>query len=269
MSAETGGVARLGARRGWAARRRALGFIVGAWLPIGLVTLWWFGTAGAISPFFPPLEIIMQRFVHVWLGEGFVSDIVPSMANLVIGFGVGVLLGLVGGIVLALVPLIEIVVDPVLQFLRAMPGIAMLPLLIMILGTSDFSKILLIAYGAFWPVLLNTVDGVKAIAPELRQSATSYRVTRANVLFRVILPGAFPQASIGIRLSLSIALLLMVGSEYYGALHGIGHFVLEAKQVFHIADMWSGVVLLGIIGYLLSVAYTLLERRLLRWREST
>lgn len=249
----------------WQRGRRIL--IMG-WLPLALVILWWVYSGANSSPFFPPLRTILERFGTKWLGEGLVKDILPSLSNLFIGFGIGVIVGLVFGIVIALMPVLEAVVDPFLQFLRAMPGIAMLPLLIMILSTSDLSKIVLIAYGSLWPVLLNTVDGVKAIAPEVRQAGRSYRVTRTNMLFRIILPGAFPQASIGIRLSLSIALVLMVGSEYYGASHGIGFAVLEAKQIFHLADMWSGVILLGIIGYLLTFLYDRIERRLLRWRRS-
>ncbi|XPP27076.1 MAG: ABC transporter permease [Leucobacter sp.] len=241
--------------------------LIGAWLPAGLVGLWWWVSENNPSPFFPPLSKILERFVTVWLGEGFVSDILPSMSNLLIGFGLGVLLGLVFGIVIALLPLAEIIVNPYLQFLRALPSIALIPLLLMVMGTSDLSKIVLIAYGSFWPVLLNTIDGVKAIAPEVRQTGRSYRITPGNFLFRIILPGMFPQASIGIRLSLSIALVLVIGSEFYGATRGIGHFVLEAKQTFRLTDMWSGVILLGILGYLLTVLYDAIDRRLLGWRK--
>lgn len=238
-----------------------------AWLALVLSAAWWHRSVVHPSPFFPPLPTILESFAHTWFGAGFVDDIVPSMTNLFVGFAIGVLLGLALGVGLALLPLLELMVDPLLQFLRAMPGIAMLPLLLMIVGTGEVSKIALIAYGTFWPVLLNTVDGVKAIALEVRQTARSYRVTRANLLWRVILPGAFAQASIGIRLSLSIALVLMVGSEYYGASQGIGHYVMESMQTFRLVDMWSGVILLGAIGYLLTIVYDRVERRLLRWRE--
>ena len=241
--------------------------VIQAWLPILLVGVWWFASAVVQSPFFPPLSQIMTQFVEVWLGPGFTRDIVPSMSNLFLGFAIALVLGIGIGVAIALLPLVEIVVNPFLQFLRAMPGIALLPVILMIMGTSDASKIALIAYGSLWPILLNSVDGVKAIAPEVRQAAKSYRFTTPRVLFDVLLPGAFPQISVGIRLSLSIALVLMIGSEFFGATRGIGYFVLEAKQQFHIADMWAGVILLGIIGYLLSTGYGLLENRLLRWRE--
>jgi len=241
--------------------------LIAAWLPIAVLAGIWFYTTTVPSPFFPPLGAVFERFGAVWFGSGFVEHVLPSLQNLAIGIVIAVVLGIGVGIALALTPVVDLLLNPYLQFLRALPGIALLPLLLMVLGTNDLSKILLIGYGTFWPVLLNTIDGIKAISPEVRQTARSYRFTRWNVLTRVLLPGAFPQISIGIRLSLSIGFVLMVGSELYGASRGIGFFVLESKQTFHTADMWAGVILLGVIGYLISIGYSRLENRLLRWRD--
>jgi len=247
--------------------RRVADVLIALWLPLLVLTIIWIYTTSVPSPFFPPLGRVFAQFGEVWLGPGLTEHVLPSLQNLALGVIIGIVLGIVLGVILALLPVWELLLNPYLQFFRALPGIILLPLLLMILGTNDTSKVLLIAYGAFWPVLLNTVDGIKAIAPEIRQTARSYRFTRWNIFTRVLLPGAFPQISIGIRLSLSIGLVLMVGSELYGATRGIGFFVLEAKQVFNTAGMWSGVILLGVIGYFLSVGYSALERRLLRWRE--
>jgi ABC-type nitrate/sulfonate/bicarbonate transport system permease component len=211
---------------------------------------------------------VFERFGQVWFRAGFVQHVLPSLSNLALGFLIALVLGIAIGTLLALLPTLDLLLDPFLQFFRALPSIALLPLLMMLLGTSDVSKIALIAYGAFWPILLNTVDGIKAIPPELRQTARSYRLTPYCYLTRVLMPGAYPQASIGIRLSLSIALVLMVGSELYGSSRGIGYFVIDAKNRFFVADMWAGVILLGIIGYLISIGYNALERRMLRWREA-
>ena len=241
--------------------------LVAVWLPIAVLAGIWLYTTTVSSPFFPPLGTVFERFGAVWFGPGFVEHVLPSLQNLAIGIILAVVFGIGIGVALALMPVVELLLDPYLQFFRALPGIALLPLLLMALGTNDVSKVILIAYGTFWPVLLNTVDGVKAISPEVRQTARSYRFTRWNVLTRVLLPGAFPQISIGIRLSLSIGFVLMVGSELYGATRGIGFFVLESKQTFRTADMWSGVILLGVIGYLISIGYGRLEGRLLRWRD--
>lgn len=245
----------------------AVKLLIGAWLPLSAIVGIWIYTTVRPTPFMPPLRIVAERFVAVWFGPGFVEDVVPSLRNLLLGFLLALVIGVLGGILLAVVPALELITDPYLQFLRALPGIALLPTLLIMFGTGDAAKIALIAYGATWPILLNTVDGIRAIPIQIVESARSYRVTRSNFLFRVILPGAFPQMSVGIRLSLSISLILMVGSEMYGTLRGVGAFVLNAKESFRVADMWSGVILLGIIGYLLSVGYSMAEDRLLRWRE--
>jgi len=242
--------------------------VVTAWMPLLVVAVIWIATTQVRSPFFPPLPVVLASFWKTWLGAGFAEHVVPSMLNLGAGISIALVLGIGVGVVLATFPFANALVNPYAQFLRALPGVALLPLMLMLMGTNDGSKIALIAFGALWPILLNTIDGIRSIAPEQRDSARAYRVTPFNVVFRVLLPGAFPRITVGIRLSISIALVLMVGSEYYGATHGIGFYVLQAKQTFKTADMWSGVLLLGLIGYVLSTAYTAVERRILRWRPT-
>jgi len=242
--------------------------LLAVWLPVALLVVWWVVTDTGASVFFPSLRSILGRFGTVWLGEGFTENVLPSMANLAVGVLCAIVLGIVLGIVLAVLPAVELVIDPFLQFLRAVPAVALIPLILVIAGTGPSGKIWLIAFGSIWPVLLNTIDGVKAVHPEARQAARSFRVTRGNVFWRVLVPGAFPQISIGIRLSLSIALVVMVASELYAANQGIGYYVLLAQQTFRTADMWSGILLLGVIGYLLTVGYSAIEARILRWRET-
>ncbi len=241
---------------------------VSAWMALVFITVIWIATTQIRSPFFPPLPIVLTSFSNTWFGAGFMEHVVPSMINLGAGLAAALALGLGLGVALASFPLANALVNPYAQFLRALPGVALLPLMLMLMGTNDGSKITLIAFGALWPILLNTIDGIRSIAPEQRDSARAYRVTPFNVVFRVLLPGAFPRITVGIRLSISIALVLMVGSEYYGATHGIGFYVLQAKQTFKTADMWSGVLLLGLIGYVLTTAYSAIERRILRWRPT-
>lgn len=239
---------------------------IAAWLPILVLVLIWISTILNPSPFAPPLGEVFQSLFTFWFGEGFFTDILPSLGNAAVGFLIALIAGVALGALLAAAPALEILVSPVLTFARSLPAIALLPALLILVGTGDAGRVALIAYGAIWPILLNTLDGIRAIAPEIRQTARSYRVTRANTMFRVILPGAFPQMSVGIRLSLTISLVLMVGSEFYGALHGIGVLILDSKNSLEIAEMWSGVILLGIIGYLVSVLYSAFEGWMLRWR---
>jgi len=240
-----------------------------AWLPLALLALWWFASASSTSPYFPPLAEIASSFQQTWFGPGFTDAIVPSMTNWAAGVGIALVTGLVIGTALALSRGFELVVDPFLQFARALPVVALIPLSLVVLGTGNEQKILLIAFAALWPILLNTVDAIRSIHPEIWQTTKVFGVTRANVFFRVLLPGAFPQISIGIRVALSVSLVVMIASEIYASTRGIGYFVISAQQRFDTVAVWSGVLLLGLIGYLVTLAYGLVEAWLLRWRRST
>ncbi|WP_199181848.1 ABC transporter permease [Cryobacterium sp. N21] len=236
------------------------------WLPAVLVTLWFIASASSGSVFFPPLRNILQSFGDTWLGAGFERDIIPSLSNLGIGLLIALVVGVIAGLALALFPYAADVGEPFLQFFRAIPALAVLPALFIMWGTGPTGKIVAIAFGAVWPILLNTLDGIRSIDPSIRLVARSYRVNRALLIFRVLLPGALPQITVGIRTSLAIGAVLMVGSEMYVSTAGIGHFVIVAQQTFALTDMWSGILLLGVIGYLLNFGYGLIERFLLRWQ---
>ncbi|WP_448811744.1 ABC transporter permease [Agromyces bauzanensis] len=239
-----------------------------AWMPVLLIMVWWVATEQLRSPFFPPLRLVLERFADTWLGEGFVTHALPSLINLFAGLGIGVLVGICLGVLLGRAPLVEQVLAPFLHLARALPAIALLPTLLVLIGTNDFARIALIAWGAFWPVLLNTIDGVRLIPAEVNQATAIYRVSLANRLFRVILPGSFPQITIGITLAIPISLVLLIASELYGSTAGIGYTLLVAQQSLRAVDVWAGVLLLGILGYLLNRGYSTLEHRLLQWRDS-
>ena len=236
------------------------------WLPVVIVAIWWFGSASSASVFFPPLSKILASFAETWFGPGFAQDVIPSLANLAAGIAIALVVGIALGLILALFPTAGEIADPFLQFFRSIPALAVLPAVAILWGIGPSGKIAAIAFGAVWPVLLNTLDGVRSIDPSIRLVARSYRISRPLLVSRVLLPGALPQITVGVRTSLAIGVVLMVGSEMYASVAGIGHFVILAQQTFAIADMWSGILLLGIIGYLLNVGYSGIERYLLRWQ---
>ncbi|MEV1290629.1 ABC transporter permease subunit [Pseudonocardia sp. NPDC049635] len=122
-------------------------------------------------------------------------------------------------------------------------------------------KVALIAFVCFWPILLNTVDGVAGVDPTLQETARSYRIPRGEYLRRVVLPSASPQIFAGARVSLSIAVIMMVVSEMVASTEGIGYFVLQSQRTYAITEMWSGIALLALLGYALNGLFLLVERR--------
>lgn len=245
------------------------GLLLELWLPVIAVALWLAISASSKSPFFPPLQTILTKAVKVWITDSrLTSDLVPSLLNLLMGYGIAVLAGVLIGTALGLMPMVLEAIEPELEFLRAVPAVAILPIAIISMGLGDDMRIAVIAFGAVWPVLLNTIAGIRALDPVVKDMSTAFSLSAATRLFVVRLPSAAPQIFAGARTALSIAVVLIVVSEMTGAHRGVGYFILAAQRNYAITDMWTGMLVLGILGYLLNLAFRILEGRLLHWHPS-
>jgi ABC-type nitrate/sulfonate/bicarbonate transport system permease component len=238
-------------------------------LPVVLVALWWFGSAGTANFYFPPLHEIMRVFGELWVFDLVPVHVVPSLAAIGLGLGISIVLGIGVGVVLGLSPFASSMVSPVLQFLRYLPAVALLPLAIQLIGIGIWMRVTIIVLGAVWPILLNTMDGVRGLSPAYRDVARSTRIRRRDWILRIVLPAASPQIFTGIRASLAVSVVLMVASELLGSYAGIGYFILESQRQFSIPEMWSGMILLGIIGYLLNVIFAVVEHIVLGWHRTS
>jgi ABC-type nitrate/sulfonate/bicarbonate transport system permease component len=237
-------------------------------VPVGLVALWWFASQHSSSVYYPPLSTIVTTLRHVWLFSHFGSDAVPTLVHLAIGFLIAVAAGIAVGTLLGLAPLCAEVVSPILEFVRAVPVVAVLPAGLLVLGVGPVFQVTVIAYGAVWPVLLNTMDGVRALDPILADVGRSFRIPPHVRLLRVTLPAAMPNIVAGVRTAISIAVSVVIFSELMGATSGIGYQILQAQDTFDVPQVWAGVILLGVLGYLLNVAFRGLEHVLLRQHRS-
>jgi ABC-type nitrate/sulfonate/bicarbonate transport system permease component len=129
-------------------------------------------------------------------------------------------------------------------------------------------RVSVILFGVAWPILLNTIDGARKVEPAQLDIARVFRLSRPVRLLMIVLPAAAPRIFAGLRISLSLSIILMVTSELVGATDGIGFFLSNAKKGFQLPEMWSAIVLLGILGYLLNTALLSIERRILGWRHN-
>ncbi|WP_040795999.1 ABC transporter permease [Nocardia higoensis] len=237
------------------------------WLPIVIVIACLLFTADSKSFYFPSFAKIFERTGEVWFFDGIVENVVPSLARILAGFAIALVVGIAGGIVLGLLPRFEQAVRPILEFLRATPGVALLPIAIIFLGIGDTMKIFLIALAGMWPILLNTIDGVRSVEPVLLRMASSYRLPMKTRIRFIYVPHAAPQIFAGARLALTIATVVMVVTEMIGSPGGIGYFILDSQRSFNILNMWSGIVMLGVLGYLLNFGARLVEGRVLDWHN--
>ena len=233
-------------------------------LPALLFALWWIASDHSTSFYLPPLRKIVAAFATTWPSR-LTSDVVPSIARLLIGYAGAVILGVGLGVPLGARPRLRAVLEPALELVRATPPPALVPVFMLLFGIGTPMKILVIISGAIWPILLNTVEGVRAIDDVLSDTCRCYGITGVTRLRVLVLRAASPQIVTGMRQALSIAIILMVISEMFASSSGLGFAIVDFQRGFSIPEMWSGILLLGLVGFLLSLAFRVFEARALGW----
>ncbi|MGP0094378.1 MAG: ABC transporter permease [Xanthobacteraceae bacterium] len=234
-------------------------------LPLVLLAAWWLLSSGSSNFFFPPLATIVKTFADIWFSPRIVNDVVPSLVRLFIGFTAALVLGLALGIPIGASRTLRNIVEPALEFLRAIPPPVLVPIFILLVGIENAMKVLVIVSGCVWPILLNAVAGVRALDEVLENVVRCYRIRGWARLWYFVIPGAGPQIFAGMRQALSIGIILMVISEMFAASNGLGFSLIQFQRSFAIPEMWTGIVLLGLIGIALAFGFRLLENWLLGW----
>ncbi|MFC8343487.1 ABC transporter permease [Streptomyces sp. NPDC057280] len=234
-------------------------------LPVLLVGVWWLASDGSTNVFWPPLRTILKTFPDVWTADRLQDDVLPSLLRLTAGYACAAVAGVAIGTVIGSYRKVRAFCEPVLEFLRAVPPPVLVPVIMLFAGIGDTMKIAVIASGCVWPVLLNTVEGVRAVDPVMAETAKSYGISGVARLKDVVLRSASPQIFAGLRQALSIGIILMVISEMFAASNGIGFTLVQFQRSFAIPDMWTGILVLGLLGFLLSMVFQVVERRVLGW----
>lgn len=254
--------------RGMGVLRRTLALIA---LPIILVAIWWFTSAGSTNYLNPPLSTTVAEFWPTWFGgesfadTRFVQDVLPSLGRIVAGFLIALAVGITLGVLIGSSRRLRATVEPVLEFFRAIPPPVLVPIFMLFMGIGDSMKIAVIAIGCTWPILLNTVEGVRSLDSVLKDTARSYRFSRWGRIRKLTLPGASPQIVTGARQSLSIAIILMVISEMFAAQDGLGFTIVQFQRSFAIPQMWGGVILLGLLGLVFALIFRAISGAVLKW----
>lgn len=236
-------------------------------LPALLLALWWAATARSTDFYFPPLHTILSAFGKTWFSGRLVDDVLPSVLRLAAGYAGAVAVGVGIGVLIGSHRRVRLAAEPVLEFFRAVPPPVLIPVLMLFTGIGDTMKITVIVLGSMWPVLLNTAEGVRAIDDVLADTARSYGLTGAARLRRLVLPSAAPQIVTGMRQALSISIILMVISEMFASSSGLGYTIVQFQRGFAVPEMWSGILLLGLLGFALSLLFGRFESRVLRWHR--
>ena len=243
------------------------GVLLGGAVFIAALAIWEVWARNASFYFLPPVSEVARRAWEVWPSADFLGAVGASLRRLAAGFAIGSTAAVAVGLAMGSSPRVRSTLGPTAEFLRALPVIAVVPIAIVLLGVGDAMRVGVIAFGVFFPVLVATVDGVRAVAPEIRDCAALFQLSRVERSVRVYLPAALPTIFAGLRTALSIGLVLVVISELNGEGHGLGVYIESQKALFNIPEVYVGIVFLGLLGYVLNRLFLVLERRVLAWHH--
>lgn len=236
-------------------------------LLIAFLALWQVAsTQKWVSPaVFPPLDVIAASLQRGLTAGTLPGDIAISLQRAGIAFGAAVVIGIPLGLLMGQIRPVERALDPILQLFRQTSALALYPVFILFLGLGEESKVFVIFWATLFPVLLATIGGVKEVDVKLIEMAGSFGASRFTVFRRVILPASVPSVFVGLRLSATTALLLLIAAEMIGARSGLGFQVMNAQYNFEIPLMYAAIFLLAILGLIANYALVLLQNRLCRW----
>jgi ABC-type nitrate/sulfonate/bicarbonate transport system permease component len=195
------------------------------------------------------------------------GHVFATLERVAIGFGTGAAAGVALGLAAGSLAPVRSVVEPLVELLRPIPPLAMLPMFIVWVGIGESSKIGFITYATFFPLFLTTIAGVRQIDPLLVRAAQSLGARGLALFMRVILPAALPDILTGLRLGVALAFFVIVISEFIGAEHGLGFLINDGRNFFQVPQMLGAAAVLGLLGYAGNELVRLLERRLMRWQH--
>ncbi|MBM4261009.1 MAG: ABC transporter permease [Deltaproteobacteria bacterium] len=234
---------------------------------LALLVLWeCVAQAGWVNPLIvPPLSRILQVFYDLVSSGQIPLQIVASMKRAAAGYLLAALVFIPLGIAMGLWRRVDDFFAVIVEMLRPIPPPVVIPVALLFFGLEDSMKIFVIFFSCAWPILLNTLDGVRSVDPILLHTARTFGLSYGKTIWQVILPASAPQIMTGLRVSLPITLILVVISEMVGSTDGIGYFVLDAQRRFKVAQMYAGMLVLALLGYVLNVVFDWVYRNLLSW----
>jgi NitT/TauT family transport system permease protein len=256
--------------------RRARGALLALALPISLVVVWHLATYGRKYSLIPPPSDVALELYDLAFG-GIYDDaysgtlhvhLLASMSRVYGGFALALAVALPLGLMIGRIPLMRRLLDPTLQLLRPIPVTAWLPLAMIMFGLGPRSAFFLVFLGAFYPILINTIFGVRSVDPRLFEAASMLGCTGSVQFFKVVLPASLPAIFTGLRLGLGFAWVVIVVGEMTGVETGLGAIIMEARQLSRTEIVICGMIVIGIAGFITDRLVVLLGRRLLRWSPS-
>jgi NitT/TauT family transport system permease protein len=254
--------------RGRRLSRRLTVYVAQFGILAAILAIWQFGVSDASLPYFSRPALIAQRLVHL-LGEAIIyRHIYVTLTEIVLGYVLGASIGLALGFLLGRSPFLSAVLEPYIMALYSIPKIALAPIFIVWLGLGIASKVAVVLLSSFFLVFFNTYSGLLGVNEEFVRLARLIGASWAQTIGRVVLPAAAPQIFIGLKTAVPYAVIGAVIGEYIGANEGLGFFILYASQTYDVPSLFSGIILLVFIVFVVNVGLTRAERRMMKWRKA-
>jgi NitT/TauT family transport system permease protein len=255
------------------ARRRESGgrwkALLGFLSPVVVLILWEIAVPLGLvdGRFFPPPHAIAGTFWKLTMDGTLFTDVRVSLVRIVLGFLAGAIPGLIIGLSMGLFRPVRWILRPVISATYPIPKLALMPLIILMFGFGETQKVITIALGTFFMVLINTMAGVLNLDKIYLDVAKNYGASRTDFYTRIALPGAMPLIFTGLELGMGMALLLIVAAEMTGAVSGIGYRIWAAQAVFKTKEMFVAFIMISLLGYLFAEGLSSLQRRVIPWKQ--
>ncbi|WP_078060344.1 ABC transporter permease [Desulfotomaculum copahuensis] len=217
--------------------------------------------------FFPPPSAILVTMYHMIISGELWADLSVSLYRILGGFVLGTIPGLIIGLSMGLFKPVRLLLEPLVAATYPIPKLALMPLFMLILGLGDMQKIVTIATGTFFLVLINTVAGVINLDKIYLDVARNFGASRKDYYLTVALPGALPLIFTGLNLGMGMALLLIVAAEMNGANQGIGYLIWESYDIFDLNKMFVAFIMISLLGYIFNVILNEIERWIVPWKQ--
>lgn len=219
------------------------------------------------SLFLPAPSKVLLTFITLIMNGELIAHVKVSLYRALSGFFIAAIIAIPHGILIALSRTVEDISNPIVELFRPIPAAALIPVAILWLGIENASKILIIAFACYFPILLNTISGVRHVDLNLVNVAKLFEASRLQIVTKIILPSATPFIITGLRLSLAVSLILLIVTEMIGARAGLGFLILDAEYAFQTEKMFAGIFTIGMIGFIFNEIMLAIERRTTRWRR--
>ncbi|MDT4986618.1 MAG: NitT/TauT family transport system permease protein [Micromonosporaceae bacterium] len=216
--------------------------------------------------FLPPLSRVLRAWWTLAATGQLSRHVEASLVRSLSGFGLAIAVAVPLGLLIGWYKPVAILLNPLLELFRNTAALALLPVFVLILGLGETSKIAIILYGCVWPILLNTISGVRTVDPMLVKAARSLGLSPLRLFGKVVLPAAVPTIFTGVRLAGAYSILILIAAELVGAKAGLGYLITYAQFNFDVPDMYAAIITVSAIGLVINQLLVALERRFSTWR---